>query len=141
MSAREDAATGPIVFITTYAIKTGELERFQAFLGKLIQALEAEERGALAVNAYLNADSTEASIVPLAPAAEWVRRFWQILHQRTGRSLDDLADITGVQVYGSLGDIALERTRHAAGAGATATVMPQHVGGFTRLSQTDSSRP
>jgi erythromycin esterase-like protein len=137
----EDEMSGPVVFITTYAIKDGELERFRSLLRDLLDALEAEDPDALAVNAYIDADGTEASIVQLMPDAESIKDFWRILHQRTGRSLGDFAGTTGVQVYGSLGNIAIERTRHSAGSTAVVTVLPQHVGGFTRLRQTDSARP
>ena len=122
-------------------IKDGALERFQRFLGELLQDLEAEEPGALAVHAYLNADRTEASIVQLTQDAQAIKRFWRILHQRTGRFLDDLADTTGVQVYGSLGDIALGWTRHSAGSGATARVVPRYLGGFTRSGEPGRSTP
>lgn len=127
------AMPGPVVLITTYAIKDGKLERFQGFLRELLDALEAEEPDALSVNAYISADRTEASIVQFVSDAESIKRFWRILHRRTGRSLDDLAITTCVQVYGSLGDIALERTRHSAGSAASTTVMPEYFGGFTRL--------
>lgn len=133
--------SGPVVFITTYAIKEGELERFEAILRQLLDALEAEEPETLAINAYVNADGTEASIVQFTQDAESIKRFWRILHQRTGRSLDDLATTTGVHVYGSLGDIAIERTRHSTGSGAGVAVLPRHVGGFTRSVQTNGSRP
>ena len=133
--------SGPVVFITTYAIKEGELKRFQAFLRELLDALEAEDPDALAVNAYINAEGTEASIVQVTQDAESIKRFWRILHQRIGRSLGDLANTTGVQVYGSLGDIALERTRHLTESGAGVAVLPRHVGGFTRSVQTNGSRP
>lgn len=79
-------ATGPVVFITRCAIRDGDLERFRSFLGELLGALEAEEPDPLPVNAYLNADRTEASIVQLSSDAESIKRFWRILHQRTGRS-------------------------------------------------------
>jgi hypothetical protein len=79
----------------------------------LLDALEAGAPGALAVNAYLNADGTEASIVQLMRDANSIKDFWRILHQHTGRSLGELADTTDVQVFGSVGDIAIERTRHS----------------------------
>lgn len=138
---QEDATSGPVVFITTYAIKDGELGRFQDFLRELLAALEVELPEAFAINAYINADGTEASIVQLTPDAESIKRFWRILHQHTGRSLGDLANTTGVQTYGPFGDIAIERTRHSAGSTATVTVLPEHFGGFTRLGQTSHSTP
>lgn len=130
---------GPVVFITTYAIKNGELERFQSILQDLLNTLEAEEPDALAINAYIRTDGTQASIVQLTRDVESIKRFWRILHQHTGRSLADLANTTGVQLYGSHGDIALERTRHSAGSDATVAVLPLHLGGFTRLGQTPGS--
>ena len=122
------------MFITTYAIKDGEVERFRAFLRDLLEALETEEPGALAINAYINGDGTEAAIVQLTPDAESIKRFWQILHQHTGRALSELVKSpTSVQMFGPSGDIALERTSHSAASGVEVTATPEYVSGFVRL--------
>lgn len=133
MITKQDAMAGPVVFITTCAIKDGEQERFRTFLRDLLDALEAEDPDALAVNAYINADGTEASIVQLTPDQSRSSAFGGSSISGPGGSLADLATTTAVQTYGPLGDIAIERTRHSAGSTAVLSVLPTHVGGFTRL--------
>jgi hypothetical protein len=49
MTSNVEMVAGPVVFITTYAVKDGEQETFQAFLGEVLHALEAEDPLALAV--------------------------------------------------------------------------------------------
>ena len=125
--------TAPLILITTYAIKDGELEAFTQFVGGLLDVLEAEDPRALAINAYLNPDGTEAGIILVMPNADSIKQYWRGLHQHTGRTLGKLVeDPTSVQIYGAMGDLMLERTRHSAGSGV-ASVMPEHLGGFTRL--------
>lgn len=126
--------TTPLIFITSYAIKEGELERFRQFVRGLLEVLEADAPNALAINAYLNADGTEAAIVQLMPDADSIKHYWRVVHQQTGRMLGRLVENpTSVQIYGSPGDVMLEPTRHSAGSGVIVSVMAEHVGGFTRL--------
>ena len=132
--------TNPLIFITTYPVKPGELDEFKLFIGRLLDALEANEPRALAINAYLAADGTEASIVLIVPDADAIKRYWRVVHQHSGQTLGSLVENpTSVQIYGAMDDLMLERTRHSAGSGVTVSAMPGSIGGFTRLGLTGTS--
>jgi hypothetical protein len=131
--------TAPVIFVTTYAIKAGELEEFRQFVRELLEVLEANDRRTLAINAYLNADGTEAAIVQIMPDADSIKDYWRIVHQRTGRTLAELVENpTSVQIYGAPRGLMLERTRHSVESGVAVSVKPEHLGGFVRLGSVDS---
>ena len=56
---------GPFIFISTYTIKEGMLDSFRRFLQELFSVLEPNVPGLLAINAYLNEDGNEATIVQI----------------------------------------------------------------------------
>jgi hypothetical protein len=126
--------TAPFIVINSYAIKEGKLEGFRQFLQELFKVLEANEPRLLAINAYVNGDSTEAAIVQVYPDAASVKHYWQVVHQHTGRALGQFVDATmGFQVYGKPSDAILKRARQHAESGVTVSVKPEHLDGFTRL--------
>ena len=134
--------TGPCIFITTYAIKEGQLEGFREFVDGLLGVLEANMPRAYAINAYLSPDGTEASIVQITPDANAIKDYWRAVHQQTGRALERFVESPkGVQIYGATGDFMLERTRHSAGSGVAVSVMPEHLGGFSRMGERPSDVP
>jgi hypothetical protein len=127
----------PFIFINTYTIKEGKLDEFRGFLQDLFDVLEANEPRLLAVNAYVNEDGTEAAIVQVHSDGASLKHYWQVVHQHTGRALGQFVDATTrTEVYGKPpSDVVLERTRHSARAGAPVSVKPEHLAGFTRLSE------
>lgn len=125
--------TAPFIFINMYAIKEGRLEGFRNFLQETLKVLEVNAPRILAVSAYLNEEGTEVAIVQAHQDAASIRDYWQTLHRHSGRALEEYVEPAGVQIFGAPGDLALTRTRHFADSGATASVMPESLGGFTRL--------
>ena len=71
----------PVIFIAKYAIQPGEVEAFRQFLDELVNALEASDRSALAVNAYLNEEGTEAAIVQISSDPDSIKHYWRTVHQ------------------------------------------------------------
>ena len=125
---------GPFIFITTYAIDEGRLDAFRQFVRELIDVLEASAPRVLAINAYVNADGTEAAIIQVHPDAGSMKEYWRVVHAHTGQAFGQFVErSTSVRVYGATGDVDLERTRHSARSGVDVSVMPEHLGGFTRL--------
>jgi hypothetical protein len=122
-----------VIYIATYAIREGELERFRQFLHDVLEQLEANEPGAISADAYVADDGRQAAVVLRGTDTDSIRNYWRVVHQHTGRALQQFADPTAVQVYGPSAGIAPER-RHGAGADGTLTVMSEYVGGFFRLS-------
>ena len=130
----------PFIVINTYAIKEGKLEGFRQFLQELFNVLKANEPGVLAIDAYVNGDGTEATIVQVHPDAASVQHYWQVLHQHTGRAFGQFVDATtSFQVYGTPSDVILRRARQHAESGVAVSVKPEHLGGFTRLAATPAT--
>jgi hypothetical protein len=130
----EETMMAPVTFITTYAIKAVELEEFRQFVRGLLEVLGDKDRRTLAINAFLNADRTEAAIVQIMPDSDSIKDYWRIVHQHTGRTLSQLVENpTSVQIYGAPGGLMLERTRHSTESGVAVSVKPEHLGGFVRL--------
>ena len=124
----------PVIFIARYAIKPGDVEAFRLFLDELVNALEASDRLALAINAYVNKEGTEAIVVEISSHADSIKHYWRAVHQLSGRSLESFGQgPASVEVYGPSGDVKLERTRHSGGPADGLTLMTEHVVGFTRM--------
>lgn len=125
---------GPLMFISTYTIKTGKLDDFRQFVEDLFGALEANVPGLLAINVYLDEAGTEAAIVQVHTDSDSMKLYWRVLHQHSGRDIANFVDATtSTDVYGDSGSVMFERTRHSAAAGVRSRVKPEFLGGFTRL--------
>jgi len=126
--------TAPFIFISTYAIKEGQLKAFRQFLEELFGVLEPNVPGLLAINAYLDEKGTEAAIVQVHTDVASMKEYWKVLHQHTGRDIAQYVDATtSTDVFGDPSGVVLERTRHSASAGIRLTVKPESLGGFTRV--------
>ena len=126
--------TAPFIFITTHPIQDGKLEELRVFIGELLQILEVNLPRALAVNAYINKDGTELSIVQVHQDAASLKEHWRVVHKHTGRDLARFVEApTSTQLYGDAGDTVLDRTRHSAQSGASVSVKHEHIGGFIRM--------
>ena len=124
----------PVIFISTYAIRAGTLDDLRQFLRELFRVLEQNGPRALAVNAYVNKERTEVSIVQVHPDPDSIKEYWKTVHQHTGRELSQFLDApTSTQVYGDASDLVLARTRHSAQSGVVMSIKREHLGGFTRL--------
>jgi quinol monooxygenase YgiN len=127
----------PFIVIRTFRIKEGQLEAFRQFLPKFFNAIEAKEPRLLALNAYLNEDGSEASFVHVHPDAASMELHEHVAHEHIDEVRRQFLDATtGLDVYGRPSDAVLQKTRHMAGSGVPLNIMPEHVGGFTRLAGT-----
>jgi hypothetical protein len=70
--------TAPFIFISTYAIKEGQLEAFRQFLEELFGVLEPNVPGLLAINAYLDESGTEAAIVQVHTDVASMKEYWKV---------------------------------------------------------------
>jgi hypothetical protein len=122
--------TAPFIFISTYAIKDGQLEAFREFLEELFGVLKPNVPGLLAINAYLDENGTEAAIVQVHTDVASMKEYWKVLHQHTGRDIAQYVDATtSTDVFGDPSGVVLERTRHSASAGNRLTVKPESSAG------------
>ena len=123
----------PFIVITTFTIKEGKLEGFKQFLQELFKVIEVNEPRLLAINAYVNEDSTEVTFVRVYPDAASTEDHKKV-HEHTERARREFLDATtSIQVYGKPNDVLLKNARQLAGTGVDVSVKPEHLGGFTRL--------
>jgi hypothetical protein len=126
---------GPFIFINSFAIKEGKLEELRQFLGEFFRLIEANEPRLLAINAYVNEDGTEVSFVQVHPDAASLEHHQRVTHEHTQRSRQVLGATTSIGLYGKPSDLVLKRTRQHAASGVAVAVNPEHLGGFTRISE------
>ncbi len=128
--------TAPFIVINTYAIKEGKLEDYRQFLRELFSALEANEPRVLAINAYLNEDGTEATMVQVHPDATSLEHY-RVIHEHNRRAFGQFIDATtSLQIYGAPSDAILKRASQHAASGVPVSVKAEHLGGFTRMAAT-----
>lgn len=127
----------PFIVIRTFTIKGGKLEDFRQFLQKFFKIIEANEPRLLALNAYVNEDGTEATLVHVYPDAASMELHEKVAHEHTERAPREFLDATtSIQVYGKPSDVVLEKARQHAESGVPVSVKPEHLGGFIRLPPT-----
>jgi hypothetical protein len=61
--------------------------------------------------------------------------------ERSGRAYTEtLEGTTSIRIYGTPSKAILEMLSHAAGSGVPMTVLPEHLGGFTRRAHSHHAR-
>jgi hypothetical protein len=123
----------PFIFIATNKLKEGRLEDERRRVPGLIDFIEASEPRVIAFNEYANEAGTEVSVVQVHPDADSFEFHMGVVRERAQRAYaETLEATTSVQVYGTPSDSVLEMLRQQAGSGVALSVMPHHLGGFTR---------
>jgi len=126
--------SGPFIFIATNRLKEGKLEDERKRVPELSDFIKANEPRLVAFNEYVNDEGTEVGVVQVHPDAESMAFHMQVIRERAAAAYAEIVDATtSIQVYGTPSDAIVEMLRQSAGSGVPLTVMPHHLGGFTRL--------
>lgn len=121
---------GPIVFISHFQVKEGQLDSMRALMSEVVAALDRDRPRTLAYLAYFDADGTALTIVHMFGDREAMDLHFEGADERS-RTAYEYMEPRGWEIYGSPGDAALETMRAAsASAGVPLTVQPAYVGGF-----------
>lgn len=123
--------TKPIVFISHNRVKQGMFTDFKTHYQKSIPITEVNKPGTVVQLAYANEDETEVDIIRLFPDAEAL--------DLQLRGADDRSKITyqfieptGMEIYGTPNEFALEMMKKVAGSGIVVRIFPDFTGGFIR---------
>lgn len=126
--------TAPFIHVATYPIKEGKLDAFKLSLPRFFEIIEANEPIVLAIHAYLNEEGTEVTIIQVHPDAASLERHFRVAHEHTDQAFGEFVKATtSIHVYGEANEVVLHRMRQHAKSGVVVAMMPQHIGGFTRL--------
>jgi hypothetical protein len=127
--------TEPIVFISHFRVRAGQLDAFRANFGIGAIGLEGEKPRTVAFLAYVDETGTRASIVHVFPDANAMDLHFESAKERSQAAYQFL-EPDGWEIYGSASEATLATMRQgASAAGVTLTVQPGGIGGFLRLAE------
>jgi hypothetical protein len=121
----------PIVFISRNRGREGSFGDFRRHYRDSVPPIEASRQGTLVQLAYVNEDATEVVIVRLFASAEAMDLHLQGADERS-RAAYRFVEPTGIEIYGTPNEYAMEMMRKIAGSGIEVTIRSQFIGGFIR---------
>ena len=94
----------------------------------------------IAFNEYVNEAGEEVSVVQVHPDAASMQAHIALVAERAQAAYAGTLDATvRIQVFGQPSEETLTALKQQAGEGAEIALHPEHLGGFTRVSNRDSS--
>lgn len=123
--------SAPFIFITTHKINPGQLDEFKRLSREFEEFVRANEPDLLAYYAYLDEDTSEASLVQIHRDASSADFHMEIA---AGKIAQGLAVTTTVraEVYGNPGPVVGQVGKANTVAGVPVSIKADVLGGFTR---------
>jgi quinol monooxygenase YgiN len=122
----------PIVFISRFRVKEGNLDRFRELARAVSEDIQASKPRTHVYLSFLDADQGTVSFLHAFADADSMDRHFEGSSDRS-RAAYELIEPRGWEVFGTPSDAALEALRGAAAsAGASMTIQPEYLAGFLR---------
>jgi hypothetical protein len=121
--------SGPFILIATSKIRDGKLDDERQRVPGSMRFIADSEPRAIGYHEYCNAEGTEVELIEIHPDAASFEHHMRVAEPSFRETLEKTLSI---RVYGQPTEHILELLGQAAGADATVTVFPEHLGGFTR---------
>ena len=132
--SRPDESLMPIVFISRFRIKDGQLDAFRQYGREMTPKLRDVKPGTVGFLMYLDPDGSELTIIHLFPDAEAMDLHFEGAGERSQAAYEFLVPV-GWEIYGTPSEAVVVSMREAAAAsGVTLTLQPDYADGFLRLS-------
>jgi hypothetical protein len=123
---------GPFIFIATNKVREGKLEGEKQRVPGWIEFIRSNEPRLIAFHEYLSGDGTEVEYVQVHPDTDSFENHLRVV-ERSGRTYTEtLEGTTNIRIYGTPSKAILEVLRQTAGSGIPVTILPEHLGGFSR---------
>lgn len=123
----------PVVFLSHFRIREGQLGHVRQMADAATSELEAEKPRTVLFQFYLGADGGSISFLHAFPDAESMDLHFDGADERS-RAASLYMDPIGWEVYGTPSTVALESLIQAAdSAGVPLAQHPEYLGGFLRL--------
>ena len=124
---------GPFIFVATNKVRDGKLEDERRRVPGWVQFIRDHEPRLLAFHEYRSADGAEVEYVQVHPDTDSFEFHMRLLAEQSDLSYKEtLEGTTSIRIYGQPTQAILDMLADAAGAGVPITVLPEHLGGFTR---------
>ncbi len=123
----------PIVFISHFNVREGQLEGFEDLSRAAQSALEEEKPRTVVFLSYLNEDRSALTFVHVFPDADAMDVHFEGAAERAAAAYEFI-EPAGWEIYGRPNTGALEAMREAAArSNVDLVVQPRSMGGFLRL--------
>lgn len=127
--------SGPFIFIAVNKVREGKIEDEKARVPGWVQFIHDNEPRTIGFHEYRSEDGAEVEYIQIHPDTDSFEHHMRVLGQLSDPSYrETLEGTTSIRIYGQPTEAILEMLKAAAGAGVPVTIMPEHFGGFTRLS-------
>jgi hypothetical protein len=125
--------SGPFVFIAVNKVREGKLEDEKRRVPGWVRFIKENEPRTIAFHEYQSEDGTEVEYIQVHPDTDSFEHHMRVLASQPDLSYKEtLEGTTSIRIYGQPTDAILEMLNAAAGAGVPITILPEHLGGFTR---------
>lgn len=125
--------SGPFIFIATNKVRDGKLEDEQRRVPGWVRFIQDNEPRTIGFHEYQSEDGTEVEYIQIHPDTDSFEHHMRVLAERSDLSYKEtLEGTTNIRIYGQPTEVILEMLKGAAGAGVPITILPAHLGGFTR---------
>ncbi len=120
------------IFIATNRVRPGLLAAERRRVPGWVEFTERHEPRLIAFHEFLSRDGTEVEYVQIHPDTESFEHHLQVLALADESYRVTLEATTAIRIYGSPTDHIVTTLRQSVGPHVPITVMPTHLGGFTR---------
>ncbi|GAA3438714.1 hypothetical protein [Kutzneria kofuensis] len=125
--------SGPLIFIAGNKVRDGKLDDERRRVPGWVQFIRDNEPRLLAFHEYRGADGTEVEYVQVHPDVDSFENHLRVLAEKSDRSYrETLEGTTDIRIYGQPTQWILDTLRESVGPDVPITVLPEHLGGFTR---------
>jgi hypothetical protein len=123
---------GPFIFVATNKVRDGRLEAEKRRVPGWIDLIQSNEPRLIAFHEDLSEDGTEVEYVQVHPDTDSFENHMRVVESSGRAYTETLEGTTNIRIYGTPSEAILEMLSQAAGFGVPMTVLPEHLGGFTR---------
>jgi hypothetical protein len=124
--------SGPFIFIATTKVREGKLEGEKQRVPGWIDFIHSSEPRLIAFHEYLSEDGHEVDYVQIHPDTDSFENHLRVVESSGRTYTETLEGTNNIRIYGAPSNAILEMLSQAAGSGVPITILPEHLGGFTR---------
>jgi hypothetical protein len=127
---------GPFIFIATNKVRDGRLADEKSRVPGWVRFIRDNEPRTIGFHEYRGADGTEVEYIQIHPDTDSFEHHMRVLAEKSDRSYEKtLEGTTNIRIYGQPTEAILDMLTKAAGVGVPVTILPEHLGGFTRTAR------
>jgi quinol monooxygenase YgiN len=122
----------PFVYVGTWTIKPGKLEKARKYFAEHVDLVETNEPRMIAFHFFLDEAGNKGSVVQVHPDAASMEFHMQLIAEHLSGAFDVIDAIVSEQYFGPMTDALAETLAQWESPEVVTTKLPVHEAGFTR---------